>query len=120
MPRQRFVYRDGAWVDAATIEVKPSIHVQDDTMQPLEHPADGNVYDSRSKFREVTKAHNCVEMGNDRMPKIGETWRKRPIEDIQREVKENYDKSVRGELNISPQLREQIQRAEYEARKIKG
>lgn len=35
-----------------------------DTMEPTEH-VDGKFYTSKSKFRSITKARNCTEMGND-------------------------------------------------------
>ena len=39
--------------------------VHTDTMDALTHPCDGKVYDSKSEFRRVTKAHGCVEVGNE-------------------------------------------------------
>lgn len=36
-----------------------------DTMEPTQHMADGKFYTSKSKFRAATRAHNCVEVGND-------------------------------------------------------
>lgn len=35
-----------------------------DTMDPTVH-VDGQYYTSKSKFREVTKANGCIEVGND-------------------------------------------------------
>ena len=35
-----------------------------DTMDPTEH-IDGKHYTSKSQFRAVTKAHGCIEVGND-------------------------------------------------------
>lgn len=35
-----------------------------DTMDPTEH-IDGRVYTSKSQFARVTKAHGCIEIGND-------------------------------------------------------
>ena len=43
----------------------PKIYVISDTMPETRHMADGKYYSSKSKFREVTKAHGCIEMGND-------------------------------------------------------
>lgn len=42
----------------------PCPMVISDTMEPTEH-VDGRYYTSKSKFRAVTKAHGCVEVGND-------------------------------------------------------
>jgi hypothetical protein len=41
----------------------PAIHR--DTMQAAVHPATGQVMDSKSRFRDTTKAHGLVEVGND-------------------------------------------------------
>lgn len=41
----------------------PAIHR--DGMDALVHPATGETYDSKSRFREVTRAHGMVELGND-------------------------------------------------------
>lgn len=48
-----------------------SPHYIPDQMDPTMHMADGRMYDSKSRFREVTKAHNCIEVGNEvqRVPK---------------------------------------------------
>lgn len=35
-----------------------------DCMEPTEH-LDGKYYDSKSKYRAVTKAHGMIEVGND-------------------------------------------------------
>jgi hypothetical protein len=43
----------------------PAPMVIGDGMDHLQHPADGRHYDSKSRFRRVTKDHGCVEMGND-------------------------------------------------------
>ena len=47
-----------------------------DEMPATRHMADGNLYTSKRKFRTVTKAHGCIEVGNDpamfkRLPKPG-------------------------------------------------
>jgi len=36
-----------------------------DEIPATRHMADGNYYTSKRKFRAVTKAHGCVEVGND-------------------------------------------------------
>jgi hypothetical protein len=38
-----------------------------DTMDPLEHPCDGNMYDSKSQFEAVTRAHGCVCIGSEKL-----------------------------------------------------
>ena len=41
------------------------IHVISDIMDDTRHMADGKFYNSKAKFRAVTKAHGCIEVGND-------------------------------------------------------
>lgn len=41
----------------------PKVHVIDDSMEPLEHPCDGQKYSSKRQFSEITKAHGCIEVG---------------------------------------------------------
>lgn len=36
-----------------------------DYLPDLRHTIDGKVYDSKSKFRQTTRAHGCVEVGNE-------------------------------------------------------
>lgn len=36
-----------------------------DEMPATQHMADGGIYTSKRKFRDVTRAHGCVEVGND-------------------------------------------------------
>lgn len=40
-------------------------YVISDTMDLTRHMADNKMYDSKAKFREVTKAHGCIEVGNE-------------------------------------------------------
>ena len=42
----------------------PCPRIATDSMEPTEH-IDGKFYDSKSQFRAVTKAHGCIEIGND-------------------------------------------------------
>lgn len=43
----------------------PSPMIISDHMDATEHPCDGKMYESKSAFRSVTKAHECIEVGND-------------------------------------------------------
>lgn len=36
-----------------------------DTMGEVQHPCTGEYISSKSEFRKVTRAHGCVELGND-------------------------------------------------------
>jgi hypothetical protein len=66
---------------------KPAFHTRSDLAAPMvivdempatKHMADGGTYTSKRKFRAITKAHGCVEVGNDpaifrrpRRPELG-------------------------------------------------
>jgi hypothetical protein len=38
-----------------------------DTMEPVQHPCTGDYFSSKAQFRRVTRAHGCVEVGNEKM-----------------------------------------------------
>lgn len=66
-----FVMRKGELVDARTAPPLVQIHgsapyVISDAMSPTLHHADGRTYESKRQFRDVTRAHGCVEIGNER------------------------------------------------------
>lgn len=73
--RIRLVYRPGhplansnGMVDiseAGLPQSDPATYVISDTMDHTRHMADGQYYDSKSKYRKVTKAYGCVEVGNE-------------------------------------------------------
>lgn len=69
MARSTYVLRDGKLVEkhlAAPLEARPSsAYVISDCMDAAAHPCTGRMMDSKSQFRRVTRAHGCVEMGND-------------------------------------------------------
>src|SRR6266478_9874879 len=46
-------------------ETSDAPYVISDTMDPTRHMCDSKYYTSKAKFREVTKAHNCIEYGNE-------------------------------------------------------
>lgn len=65
--RQVYVLRDGSLVpkrEAEAIYAAPM--VIRDGMDDLRHPVTGEMFDSKSKFRQTTKAAGCIELGNDR------------------------------------------------------
>ncbi len=39
--------------------------ITDDVPQGMQHPADGSWHTSKSNFRKTTRAHGCVEVGNE-------------------------------------------------------
>lgn len=74
---------------APNTEGKSKVTIMTDEMPETLHPCDGRHYTSKTRFREVTKANGCVEVGGD--PSIYRSLSK---------PKENYtdDGSVRAEL----------------------
>ncbi len=64
-----YVYREGRLVDKATAPPRssnaPVRGVISDTMPAMRHPITQKVMDSKSSFRAVTRAHGCVEVGNE-------------------------------------------------------
>ena len=64
-----YVYRNGRLVDrdiAGPRDSGPVRGVISDAMKTaLRHPITGKLMDSKSAFRSVTRAHGCVEVGNE-------------------------------------------------------
>jgi hypothetical protein len=71
----------------------PAIHR--DTMTEAVHPATGQMLDSKSRFREITKAHGLVEVGNDtqnyqKAPVAVDASRKKDIADAIQMLEQGY------------------------------
>lgn len=64
--REIYVYRNGEVVPKGESEPYRGVHVISDTISGLWHPSDGKIYDSKSRFRSVTKAHGGIEVGNEK------------------------------------------------------
>lgn len=67
MSRATYVMRNGKLVPkhlAAPREGRVN-GVITDTMQAMRHPITQKLMDSKSQFRAVTRAHGCVEVGNE-------------------------------------------------------
>lgn len=64
-----YVLRNGKLVEkrlAAPISSQHDApHVISDTMDATRNMCDGKYYTSKAKFREVTRAHGCIEVGNE-------------------------------------------------------
>lgn len=62
-----YVYRSGKVVDKSTAASLAGRvgGVISDTMPGMFHPITMKMMDSKSRFREVTRAHGCVEVGNE-------------------------------------------------------
>lgn len=54
-----------------------------DTMEPTRHMVNGKFYTSKKKFRNETKAHGCIEVGNDYQKKASSRLPK-PLDKRQR------------------------------------
>lgn len=64
----KYVWNGETFVDTTGWKRRPSVFpaIIRDTQEPLMHPATGQIFDSKSRFREVTKAHGLTEIGNDK------------------------------------------------------
>jgi hypothetical protein len=63
-----YVMRDGKLVEcdlAGPPAGGTSPYVISDEMAPTRHMADLGMYTSKAKFRAATRAHGCVEVGNE-------------------------------------------------------
>lgn len=69
MARETYVMRNGRLVPKREVDPlnTPSSAPQviSDTMTAMVHPSNGKMYDSKSRFRDETRARGCVEVGND-------------------------------------------------------
>lgn len=69
MSRRRHVWHPGLhqWVDVtnAPRPKRVGAYIMRDSMDAILHPATGQVTDSKSHFRAMTRASGMVEMGND-------------------------------------------------------
>jgi hypothetical protein len=82
MSRETFVMRGGRLVrksEAMPRAGDARVHVISDTMVPTWHPADGRRYDSKAAFRAVTRAHGCIEVGNERLEPRSSVPRRSPV-----------------------------------------
>jgi hypothetical protein len=65
--KSKYVWHAGQWVDVTHWKPPPrrTPYIIRDSMDAMQHPATGEVFDSKSRFREVTRANGLVEMGSD-------------------------------------------------------
>ena len=87
MARETYVLRNGELVPKSEAAPVRGMHYISDIMEPTWHPASGRKFDSKKRFREETKAHRCIEIGDAPLvprkfkPQIDKRQR---IEDIRR------------------------------------
>jgi len=65
-----YVIRNGMFIERELAAPLVQVYgygpaVISDTMPHTLHHADGRHYDSKAKYREATRAHGCVEIGNE-------------------------------------------------------
>ncbi len=60
-----YVYRNGKMIEKSKAPPKSGAFVISDTMNAMRHPITQKLMDSKSQFRAVTRAHGCVEVGNE-------------------------------------------------------
>ena len=73
MARIKYVYREGVGLVEVERDGKPvggdeghnnkGAYIVKDRMRPILHPCTGQLIDSKSKFRKITKANGCREVG---------------------------------------------------------
>ncbi len=72
--KRKYVWHNGTFVDVTDWRPAPrkTPYIIRDAMDAVQHPATGQMFDSKSRFREVTKAHGLVEIGNEspKSPKV--------------------------------------------------
>ena len=61
----RYVWHDGEWRETVKAAPRPRLAIIGDKMQAARHPVTGQMVDSKSRAREITRAHGYVELGND-------------------------------------------------------
>ena len=68
--RAKYVWRDGKLVEV-TEDYRPKERIQiiDSNLDLTAHPISGKRYTSKRKFREETRAHGCVELGDQEVRK---------------------------------------------------
>lgn len=86
--KRKYVWHEGTFVDVTDWKppARKTPYIIRDTMDFAMHPATGEMMDSKSRFREVTRAHGLVEVGNDcqtrqTTPRLSRADRKRDIAD---------------------------------------
>ena len=67
MARRFYIWREGEFIELGQQPVEVRTQIITDSLPPggLWHPATGKYVDSKSRFRQFTKAAGCVEVGNE-------------------------------------------------------
>lgn len=67
MSRTTYIWRNGKCVEKSKAPPRrhDGAYIQSDNLPEMRHPITGKLMDSKSQFRAVTRAHGCVEVGNE-------------------------------------------------------
>lgn len=92
---RKHVWHKGEWIDVTDYKRPPRVgpYIIRDTMDALQHPATGQVMDSKSAFRRATRDAGCVEIGDQApatLPNRGPVDVKADIIEAMQAVKEGY------------------------------
>ena len=70
--KRNYVWNGNTFVDVTGWRRPPSRFpaIHRDTTEPLVHPATGQTLDSKSRFRQITKDHGLIEVGNDSLTSL--------------------------------------------------
>lgn len=93
-----WVYRNGEFVEKQSAPLREAPYVISDQIADLTHPADGKKYDSKSKFRQVTKDRGFVEVGTEKQQdrrQLGHQNYEADIHDAIRKVNDGYRPSTK-------------------------
>jgi hypothetical protein len=88
------------WIadDGQLKKAAPDVHnVITDDIAPTLHPCDHKYYTSKAKFRETTRAHGKIEVGNeyDAFMSLNPTDSRRPVTESLKEAYE-YHRTIEG------------------------
>jgi hypothetical protein len=78
----------------------PAVHI--DSMEPLKHPLTGQYFDSKNKYREVTKEHGYMEAGGIIDPSVPDSELEINEPEILAKIEEHAEKW------ITPSAREEM------------
>lgn len=95
LPGGRQVYRKEGFYDHKRSDLAAPM-LQRDQMDALRHPATGDMIESKSQFRQITKSSGAMEIGTDTLkvaPPVDRTY-KSDVGEAIRQVKEGYRPSV--------------------------
>ena len=92
--RRLFIWRDDKFIEIGERPVEARTQIITDSLPPggLWHPATGKYVDSKSKFRQFTKAAGCVEVGNE----VQRDRREWGVPHLKRDIIDTIERSKRG------------------------